>query len=393
MKCHNGLIAVCFVLVIGFSGCHDSDSSVDETSTVLVYMAADNSLDEDVDYSMEQLEKGAAESAGIVVVYSDRLDEVPKLIQIKPDGTEKVLKTYAEENSASAKTLARVVAETKALFPSTHFDLVLWSHAMGWLPESYDVRRRMNLREGDQFPRTRYFAIDLHPGDDDSGQMMTIPEMAVSLPDHVADCILFDACLMGSVEVMYELRNKCDYFIASPSEVLAEPDYDASGMPYADLLPYLYGDKNDLIEACKIYYDHYAGLQPAVLQSATIVLIDASQLNGLYAATAAILSGRKTTAEQLNVSGFQIYHSSSVPPVFFDLGDFIRAMASDADYLNFQTQLKQTVIYKAATPNFINFSIDPEHFSGLSVYIPLLQWKSNSEFEYYSQLQWTSVYQ
>ncbi|MCI1647799.1 MAG: clostripain-related cysteine peptidase [Bacteroides sp.] len=40
---------------------------------------------------------------------------------------------------------------------------------------------------------------------------MEIDQLADALPDHVAEYIWFDVCLMESVEALYELRNKSDY--------------------------------------------------------------------------------------------------------------------------------------------------------------------------------------
>lgn len=39
-------------------------------------------MDDDVDYSISQLKAGAKQSAGTVVVYVDRMNEVPRLFKI-----------------------------------------------------------------------------------------------------------------------------------------------------------------------------------------------------------------------------------------------------------------------------------------------------------------------
>jgi hypothetical protein len=120
-------------------GCSDDNNELPDSvsATVLVYMAADNYMDSEVDYSLEQLKAGAKKSSGTTVVYLDREEEAPRLLKITHDGGEVLLKDYDEENSASAETLARVISETKELETAEQFGLVLWSHALGWLPYGY----------------------------------------------------------------------------------------------------------------------------------------------------------------------------------------------------------------------------------------------------------------
>ncbi len=383
-----------FIAMFILAGCGDDKELPDSTSaTVLIYMAADNSMDSDVDYSLEQLKTGAKNSNGTTVVYLDREDEAPRLFEITHDGEEVLLKSYDEENSASAETLSRVISETKELEPADRFGLVLWSHAMGWLPYGYSSTTLSARKSGTSFPRTRYIGIDNHPGDDTSGsKVMEITDMANEIPEGTAEFILFDVCLMGSVEALYELRHICNYMIASPTEVLAEADWDASGMPYDEVLPLLFGDEEDLAKACLKYYNHYNGMSSEILRSATISLVDANQLDVLYNVAASILEGKLSQAASLDVSGLQVYYTSSVPHVFFDLGDVIQQLSTDSEYATFEEQLNNTVLYKAATSEFIDLTIDPGHFSGLSSYVPLSKWSGNTEYAYYFTLGWSGVY-
>lgn len=355
--------------------------------TTLIYMAADNSMDKDVDYTIGKIKEGAKRSAGTTVIYIDRKNEPPRLIKITQQGEELLLKNYQEENSASTATLIRVIRETKELAPSDKFGMVFWSHSMGWVPAGY-------------YPETRYIGIDDTPGEGESAlSMMEIDEMAKSLPDKVAEYIWFDVCLMGSVEALYAFRNKAGYLVASPTEVLLASDYDASGAPYAKILPYLFGGKEELMQACNLFYNHYNGMKHEILRSASIALVDARELNRLYNETKKIFSGKLPMVENMDTGGIQTYHTQSVPQVFFDLGDFVQRTASSSQYIAFSEQLSRTVIYKAATPSFMTnkedkFTIDPAKFSGLSAYIPLKKWEENNEYRYYfGWMEWSGIYE
>lgn len=394
-------ISLIFFFVVFFlTGCWDDDDDNKVPYTILVYMAADNSLDQDVDYSLQQLRSGLT-NKGTVVVYLDRDGNDQTLFQLAAEEKNDILlKNYDEENSASASTLSRVITETKKSVPSEKFGLVIWGHSMAWVPESYETTTRAtSFRLNRDFPRTRYISIDDDPGNGGSAYM-EISDVAAALPASTAEFILFDVCLMASVEALYEIRHTCDYVIASPTEVLAEPDYEASGMPYAVILPYLYEGETGLKKACQAYYEYYKNytntdLEPDLveqLRSATISLIDMQELEGLYSVTSGILEGKLPQAEGLDVSGFQVYHTPFKPQVFFDMGDVVEALSNDAQYLTFQAQLKKTVLYSAATEKFVNITIDPTHFSGLSMYVPLTKWSANKEYSYYKSLDWFNVY-
>lgn len=385
------------LLFFALTGCSDDDE--DElpptpiSYTTLIYMVADNTMDSDVDYSISQLKAGAKRSAGTAVVYVDRMDEVPRLFKITQAGEEVLLKNYEEENSANVETLVRVIEETKELVPSERFGLVLWSHSMGWVPSGYSRTRSVWPDKGEQaFPRTRYIGPDFHPGNVTVDTMIEIDALAAGLPDHVAEYIWFDMCLMGSVEALYALRYKSDYLIASPMEVLAEGSYDASGIPYAKVLPYMFGGVEGLKQACNAYFQHYNGMKYDVLRSATITLVDAAQLDGLYDVVHGALSGHLADAAGMDVSGLQVYHTSDVPQVFFDLKDMVNRLKNTDDAL-LEAQLGKTVVYTAATASFKYVVIDRNKYCGLSVYVPLKKWKGNTEYQYYFEsLEWGEIY-
>lgn len=384
-------------LLFSLSGCSNDEEELPPAPisyTTLIYMMADNSMDADVEYSINQLKSGAKHSAGTAVVYVDRINEAPRLFKITQAGEEVPLKSYGEENSADVETLVRVIEETKELVPSEQFGLVFWSHSMGWLPNGYASDLRMTRSKAEQeFPRTRYIGPDFHPGDvPTSDNMIEMDELAEGLPDHVADYIWFDVCLMGCVEGLYAVRNKCDYLIASPTEVMAEADFDASGIPYSKVLPYMFGGAEDLKRACEAYISHYNGMKHDVLRSATITLVDAAGLDGLYDVVHNIVGGHRAEVGQMNVSGLQVYHTKDVPQVFFDLQDMVNHFKLTED-AQLEVQLQKTVLYKAATAKFKDVTIDPSKYSGLSTYIPLDKWKNNNEYKYYFEsLEWSQIY-
>ena len=133
----------------------------------------------------------------------------------------------------------------------------------------------MRLPDPDM-PRTKYYAEDEHPGTTGKAYM-DIREMAARLPGHFS-FILWDVCFMGGIEVAYELRNKTDYMIASPAEVISD------GFPYEKMMPLLWGGEEAMKQICREYYNHYNKYQVNSLwRSAVVGLVKTEELEPLVA--------------------------------------------------------------------------------------------------------------
>jgi len=176
------------------------------TRTIIVYMVADNNLFDHAPVSLLQMEQGFSENGVNLIVFIDQLNENPRLLEIHP-GKEKLVKSYPELNSADTAVFKKILQEALDLYPAQEYGLILWSHGASWLPAGATLRSFGN----------------------DYGKQMNIPDLAESLPVKFK-FILFDACLMGAVEVAYELKDRTDYIIASPTETV----YD--GFPYDEIL-------------------------------------------------------------------------------------------------------------------------------------------------------------
>ena len=77
---------------------------------------------------------------------------------------------------------------------------------------------------------------------------MEITELNEALEGFHFDFMLFDACYMSGIECAYELKDKTDYLLGSPTEVLAR------GFPYEDFLPALFKENADLELVTKSFY-------------------------------------------------------------------------------------------------------------------------------------------
>ena len=205
-----GIILAIMVLL---AACNKTETVYPEGDrTVLLYLAGDNDLSGDGYNNLRSLCKGMKGVAGRVVIYFDPAGSAPCLMTIKGSDSP-VLDTvafYEEEDSADPAVLQRVIGEMKLRYPSDSYGLILWSHGTGWFPEGYSFPGTISSRRADApYIPTKYFGQDDIPGDGTGRSYMEIADLAAALTGHF-DFIMFDACFMASVEVLYELRDKAE---------------------------------------------------------------------------------------------------------------------------------------------------------------------------------------
>ena len=376
-----GIILAIMVLL---AACNKTETVYPEGDrTVLLYLAGDNDLEDDGYDNINSLLKGMKGVAGRVVIYFDPAGSAPCLMTIKGSDSP-VLDTvafYEEEDSADPAVLQRVIGEMKLRYPSDSYGLILWSHGTGWFPEGYSFPGSTSYRRADApYIPTKYFGQDATLAEGRGDSYMEIADLAAALTGHF-DFIMFDACFMASVEVLYELRDKADYFIASPAEIISD------GFPYEAAAPYFWGGEEDLKQVCREYYNYYAN-HPygGSWQSGTLSLVKASELGALAQAARQAVG---SVGESGVGSVWRFPLIATMPDVFYDLGDYVSVMGSGDGKAAFEEQLARTVVYKVATRTFNGEEIPSDRYSGLSCYIPQSRWQDMNDF--YSTLEWAQT--
>lgn len=334
--------------------------TTEKQSITLVYMIADNDLSSFAIKDIKEMESGISPTAQEkMLVYVDThfsagLPSHPVLLEIRHDTSaeikSKILYAYPEQNSADPSVFEQVLKDAFSFYGEEvkTKGLILWSHANAWLPNDYEIE---NGRNGTQNPHTQPLFKSFGKDNNPKNSAMEITDLAHSLKPYHFDYLLFDACFMASVEVLYELRHAADFFIASPTEILAD------GFPYHQILPYLIGNQN-LEKVVEIFFEYYAQ-QKGVQQSASISLIEAKYMEDL-----AFFCKNFNFSKEIKKSDLQQY-SRNNENYLFDLKQILRTQnISNTTLQNLWKKLCKT---QKNTPFLANLPL--ENCNGLSVFL------------------------
>ena len=208
---------------------------------LLLYEAGFNSLSADIHRNINVLQEGYLPGKGrnddVVLVFShltlhDRRvytqETAPALVRLYSKNGEPcsdTLKVWPVGTPvANKETMTEVFNWVREEFPAAGYGAVLSSHATGWLPEEYysNPKRYEGRDRGSSAswsPRLKSFGQEYYENGTRT-QEIELKDLAAAIP-YKLDYILFDCCLMGTVEVAWELRNVCSYVAFSPCEIPA----------------------------------------------------------------------------------------------------------------------------------------------------------------------------
>lgn len=339
--------------------------------TSLVYMMANNDLgyvhhfDDSNIYDMCRAFIDEDIEGRLMIMLSQR-NSSPALLEIlvndKGECEIDTLKVYEGCLTTDTATLGQVMRDVREISPTESHGLIMWSHANGWLPQYYFYKS----------PAKAPASIGLEGSEKAT---MDLDMLAKVLQPFHLDYIIFDACLMACVEVAFELRNVCDYILATPTETMGE------GFPYYNIMPMIFADTIDYVGIAKEYEKKY--IKPAGRQG-TITLIETKYLDELASVCRQIVDGKEEEIEKMKKTTLQAYDRKT-PHLYYDLDHYMMQLADENQYAMLQESLHKVVPYKAASSVFLGISI--WHYSGLSTYIPALV---NDKYvnNYYRSLQW-----
>lgn len=366
---------------LSLAGC-SSDSSpepqppeppvpVSSGRTVLVYMVASNNLgsfaEDDINEMREGMKRlGENYPDCRLLIYHASTDGAPQLKEVSRAGSVSTLSTYGTDadgaNSVSIARMRKVLADARAIEPDNSLGLVMWSHGTGWI----DTKGVYNDPE---MVKPAYWG-------DDAGAHMSVPALARALEGADADFIYFDCCLMGTVEIMYELRHASDTIAAPCTELPVE------GMPYTTTVPLLFSHERPAEKAARATLDYYLTDPGVSTSSLAIGVYSTARLDVLAAATRAVLAANPALPH-----GYQpvpYFRRAVVPAGAYDMGDYFTTLGAPAAW---HEAYDDAIIWHGTTP--VSYGLDMTRFSGLGCNI--INSSVDTRLGYgYHNLQWWS---
>ncbi|GEM_PF-1508154 len=204
------LVIVAGMLLIYVSSCKKETNESEEHTTkwvIIGYMDGNNNLDESnngtsyVIKDVQDLESvGSTDEVKIVVaVGSKKKGGVVKYYYIEkhtdelPDSiSSKELTDLGTKDMSDKRTLKDFLSYVKENYPAEHYMLILDDHGGGWRGCCVDEINGAGSLMSIQDVRSAMEEVNIHP-----------------------DIVVFHACLMGMLEVAYELKDITDYVVAS----------------------------------------------------------------------------------------------------------------------------------------------------------------------------------
>lgn len=347
--------------------------------TFMVYLDADNNLEgAGIDDFLEMAAVGSTDDVNIVVQmdriggwdtsYDNWIDCKRYLVTYGMTPTiANALQGLAEVNMGDPNTLANFMVWGIQNYPADHYVVVLWDHGSGWKLA---------------FEEFKGVCFD----DTDLDYLTTIElEQALANVESTTgvevDIVGFDACLMGMIEIAYQIKDLADVMVASEE---VEP---LDGWPYDDILSSLTSDPamTSSALATEIVTDYIASyMDPIVTQSAAnlglvtyatvndlaIATSNFAQelINGLPAYRSEITQARQQTEEYYDPTYVDLYHFTQL----------IHTLIPDPDIQTAAEQVMDTLTYTVIAEGHLS---EHPNSHGLSIYFPQSAGEYDSSYE------------
>lgn len=369
--------------------------------TVMVYIAADNNLDPQAIADIQEMEQVGSSDRLRITVLLDRSQGWKTtrraLILPRPEADVQSMdpnlptcEDLGEIDSGSVRTLQDFVRWSLQKYPSRRSTLILWNHGGGWRSlDCLEIEPESGVRS---MTRSTTMTREIC-SDDTSNSVMYMKDVRESLEQigSTFDLMCFDACLMGMIEVAYEMKGLAPYIVGSEQTIPGQ-GYDYT--PFLRALALNPGMDGralgmEIVDAYARSYTNAKDVTLALVDSRGVIqLVD--NLNQLVRQTGSGREGDRDLLDSLTRDGdqrplapeiqsaFRDARAGAVPPMgttnepypFYDLGALLsnlarserippgaRAAASQAQQTYGQTILK-------------NFPTQTQSRSGLAIYFP-----------------------
>ena len=190
--------------------------------TVLVYMNGDNDLSPYTFIDIDEMEKVGSSANVDIIVQQDTIESngsrryhIVKEKKFNPAISSPILATLSEQDSGKQETIIDFLDFGVTNFPSRNYMVVVWSHGAGYpggISFDYTSASQLTITE---LQGALTYLQDVHL----EGRRVAI--------------YASDACLMQSLEVIYQLRQQARFIIGSANRIRE------GGFPYREIISFL----------------------------------------------------------------------------------------------------------------------------------------------------------
>ena len=334
--------------------------------TFLVYLDADNDLEEFGILNFNQMEMVGSDAHINIVVQFDRSpghdttngDWVGcRRYFVTKDNDQAnihstMLQDMGQQNMADPAVLRNFVEWGVTNYPASHYALVLWDHGSGWRSRSVSSRGILY--------------------DDTSFAHMSMAQLDQALDIGVKfEVIAIDASLMQMLEVDYEIRDRAEYIVGS------EESPPGEGYSYQAFLGPLAADPSmPALDFSKKIVSTYIAAEEN-RNHATNSVIDPDRLPGLAARVEALAGYLRTnwTAQKSAFDSARAASQAYASYDYKDLFDFaahLKAVSTDAQVKHLCQDVMDGISDSAASPVLYeeHTGSDVVDSYGIAIYVP-----------------------
>ncbi len=390
--------------------------------TIMVYLAGDNDLDEDGARDIAEMAKVGSNNDVNIIAQFDRAGGTgtQRFYITKGGGYPKdSIENLGETNTGDPEVLIDFLKWGIEKYPAEHYMAVLWNHGSGWNEdEVYEKALKFTPEKRDLSPLTKrsfrergirkaLFSTTVeeilkNPAkyrailyDDESKDFLdnmemknVLTEAAKLLPNKQFDILGFDACLMNTIEVAFQLKKTANIIVGSEE---TEPN---AGWPYDKVLSVIAKDPDlspedfskIIVDSYIKSYDKGANSDPVTLSALNSKKITGvmTALNKLAAALKKNISDSDTFYKILKTTYDvqQFYY-----PTYKDIFDFAKLLNERLDAKDIKVSSQAVMdILEPGDNNFIiasgNLTKSMSRAHGATIYIPVRE----TYLKYYSKL-------
>ncbi|MBD5171831.1 MAG: hypothetical protein HDT02_01220 [Bacteroidales bacterium] len=389
-------------LSIGLSACDKQESLDNEekvTHVTLLYAVNRSSLSHDFQYDMDELEFALSKMQpkdGRFLVYCTSKDEAGKefnaLYEAAPNKngnyifSGNVVKLYDRDvPSTNPDRIGDVIQDALALYPDADHSLIFWGHGKSWTPSfsDHELKDADSSRSDDSNSddgRKRAYGGEYagRPGDSSNLDWTDLHELAQAIPSGRFSYIWFDCCYMAGIETIYQLRDKCKYYVGYPTEVWE------FGLPYDLVVPYIFTSNPDLSGAANAFFDYYDQNNDPV----TVAVVSMAEVEKVADAVKAINEINSTRPDKKSLLNYSRDYMNPYYD-FHQLYTLTAAAAGASDLADrFEDAFNNMVKFaKCSSVNFNRYAWDVASARGINVeYFD--DSKSDKVQAYYKSLDW-----